>query len=130
MNATNGIPKSPLIPSPLLAGVVFAAIWLAAGALLLSLMLQYSGMKESSLPTYAMAVHGLSALAGGFVSGKRSGYKGWYYGGMLGGLYGLLILLISFLAVNAGLSTKSIMMLIVAVAAGAVGGMIGVNAKK
>lgn len=130
MNSVKNVPKPPHIASPLLAGVLFSIVWLAVGALLLSLLLQFSNLKESSLPFYSMFVHGISALAGGFVSGKRSGMKGWYYGGFLGLLYGITILIIGFLAANASLSLHSALLLGTALLAGAFGGMIGVNVKK
>ncbi|MFF2480523.1 TIGR04086 family membrane protein [Paenibacillus sp. NPDC058071] len=130
MNTVKPVPKSPLIGSPVLAGILFAILWLAAGALLLSLLLHLGNMRENNLPAYSMGVHGLSALAGGIVSGKRSGRKGWYFGGLLGFVYSLIILIIGFLAADAGLSLRSLTLLTVALFAGAVGGMIGVNLKK
>ncbi|GLX69505.1 TIGR04086 family membrane protein [Paenibacillus glycanilyticus] len=130
MNSTKSIVRPPRIGSPLIAGVIFSIIWLAIGALLLSFLLYFSGMKENNLPQYSLAVHGFSALAGGFVSGKRSGAKGWYQGALLGLIYGITVLTIGFLAADSGLSAKSAMMLLAAVLAGAFGGMIGVNLKK
>lgn len=118
------------VSSPMLGGALTALIWLAAGALLLSLILRFSGMQETSLPLYAMSVHGCASFAGGFASGKRSGRKGWYYGGLLGIIYAVLIILIGFLSVNAGFSSHTMNLLAVVLPAGAVGGMIGVNMKK
>lgn len=119
--------NAPKISSPFLAGIVYAIIWLAIGALMLSLFLHFSNMNESSLPLYAMIVHGISALAGGFIAGKRSGKKGWYYGGLLGLLYGIVILVISFLAADAQLSLRSLTLIATTFLTGALGGMIGVN---
>lgn len=130
MSSINQAPKSPIIGSPLLAGVVFSIIWLAAGALLLSLMLHFSSMKESELGTYSLIVHSVSALAGGFTSGKRSERKGWYNGGMLGLIYGIIVMIVSFLAANAAPSWNSAIILGAALLAGALGGMIGVNLRR
>ena len=130
MSSVKQAPKPPLIGAPLLAGVVFSIIWLAAGALLLSLLLHFSSMKESELGTYALIVHSLSALAGGFTAGKRSERKGWYNGGTLGLIYGILVMIVSFLAANAAPSWNSALILGAALLAGAFGGMIGVNLKK
>jgi len=118
------------VSSPTLAGAMTACIWLAAGALLLSLLLRFGSMQESSLPMYALGLHGCSSFAGGFSSGKRSGRKGWYFGGALGVVYALLIVLIGFLSVNAGFSAHTWSLLAVVIPAGAIGGMIGVNLKK
>ncbi|GMK38358.1 hypothetical protein PCCS19_14120 [Paenibacillus sp. CCS19] len=118
------------VSSPMLGGALTACIWLGAGALLLSLILKFSSMQETSLPMYAMTIHGCASFAGGFASGKRSGRKGWYFGGGLGILYALIIILIGFLSVNAGFSSHTWNLLAVVIPAGAIGGMIGVNLKK
>ena len=130
MSSVKQAPKPPVIGPPLLAGVAFSLIWLAAGALLLSFMLHFGNMPESKLGTYALLVHAVSALAGGFSSGKRSERRGWYNGGLLGGIYGLLVIIVSFLASNASVSWHSLLMLGAVLVAGALGGMIGVNLKR
>lgn len=114
----------------MLGGALTACIWLAVGALLLSLILKLSSMQETLLPMYAMTVHGCASFAGGFSSGRRSGRKGWYFGGSLGLLYALIIILIGFLSVNAGFSSHTWNLLAIVVPAGAIGGMIGVNLRK
>lgn len=130
MSSVKPSPKPSLIASPLLAGVLFSIIWLAAGALLLSLLLHFTAMKESSLPTNALLVHVFASLAGGFTSGRRSESKGWYNGALLGLLYGAIVIIISFLASDASLSLHSAILLGAALLSGAFGGMIGVNLKK
>lgn len=129
MNPIKNVSKVS-VSSPMLGGALTACIWLGAGALLLSLILKFSGMQEASLPMYAMTVHGCASFAGGFASGKRSGRRGWYIGGGLGILYALIIILIGFLSVNAGFSSHTWNLLAVVIPAGAIGGMIGVNLKK
>ncbi|MFS0727397.1 TIGR04086 family membrane protein [Paenibacillus sp. 1P07SE] len=128
MNPIKHVPKVK-IGSPLLAGLMIAAIWLAASVLLLSLLLHFSSMKEQSLPQLSLIVHGICALAGGFVAGRRSGQKGWYHGSLLGGFYGLLVLLAGFLALDAPLSLQSLMLFALALAAGGIGGMVGIHAR-
>ncbi|XEC93145.1 TIGR04086 family membrane protein [Paenibacillus tarimensis] len=125
----NQVPKVR-ITSPLISGIVYAAVWLGTGALILSLALHFSGLKESELPQYAYIIHAFSTLAGGFVSGKRAGRSGWYNGFLLGLIYGILVILIGFLAMDTLLTVRSVVMLAMTSASGAIGGMIGVNAKK
>ncbi|TJY41416.1 TIGR04086 family membrane protein [Cohnella pontilimi] len=115
------------VSSPVLSGLIWSAIWLAAGALFLSLMLTGSALRESELLPWVFGIHGLASLAGGFVSARRSGRKGWYFGMLNGILYTALILLTSFLATDAAWTVRVPIMLAVAAAAGAVGGMLGVN---
>jgi len=123
------VSKAP-IASPLLAGILYAAIWLALGALTLSVLLKWGSLQEDQLPSSSLIVHGLAALAGGFVAGRRSGRKGWYYGAFLGFAYGLLVLLVGFLASDAAFNTRILTMIGIALASGAFGGMIGVNTKR
>ncbi|MHA6485123.1 TIGR04086 family membrane protein [Paenibacillus sp. strain BS8-2] len=130
MSSVKQAPKPPVIGPPLLAGIAFSLIWLAAGALLLSLLLHFGNMQENELGTYALIVHAASALAGGFSSGRRSENKGWYNGGLLGGIYGILVIIVSFLAENAGLSWHTLLMIGTVLLSGAFGGMIGVNLKR
>ncbi|NIK75942.1 putative membrane protein (TIGR04086 family) [Paenibacillus castaneae] len=130
MSSVKQAPKPPLIASPLLAGILFSIVWLAAGALLLSLLLHFTDMKESNLSSSAFVIHSMASLAGGYTAGKRSERKGWYNGALLGLLYGLLIILVSFLASNASLSMNSVLLLAAALLIGAFGGMIGVNMRR
>ena len=129
MDSMKNVPKVQMA-SPMLSGMLYAAVWLAIGALVLSAMLRWGNMQENALPLYSLIVHGAAALAGGFVSGKRSGQRGWYYGGMLGLAYGILVLLIGFLAANAGVSARTLTMIAATLLTGALGGMFGVNAKR
>ncbi|RXZ84898.1 TIGR04086 family membrane protein [Paenibacillaceae bacterium] len=114
--------------SPLLSGLLYAFAGLGLSIVVLSLALHLSGFSEAKLPLYALIAHGLSTFVGGFVAGKRSGYKGWYYGAALGTIYGLVILLISFLAVDSSLTMRSLLIIALTMLAGSIGGMIGVNA--
>ena len=130
MSSVKNASKSPFISSPLLAGVIFSLIWLAAGAVVLSLLLHLTSMQESSLNSYALVIHSLSSLAGGLTAGKRSERKGWQKGGMLGIIYAAIVIIVSFLASNASISWNSGILIAAALAAGALGGMIGVNLRK
>ena len=114
----------------LLYGLFAAILWLGAGALLLSLLLRYGGLDETSLPTLALTAHGVSSLAGGFTAGRRAGQKGWYVGLLLGILYALIILAIGFLAADAPISLESLALLATAAGAGTIGGMFGVGTRR
>jgi len=119
-----------LMAMPMLAGITYALIWLAVGALLLSLLLHFTSFKESNLEMMAFVVHSFASFVGGFSAGKRANSKGWYYGASLGIVYGLLIIIVSFLATDVSLSLHSAILLFTVLAAGAIGGMIGVNLRK
>ena len=128
MNPIKHVPKVK-IGSPLLAGLMVAAIWLTASVLLLSLLLHFSSMKEQSLPQLSLIVHSLCALAGGFVAGKHSGHKGWYHGSVLGVFYGLLVLIAGFLALDSSFNLNSLTLFALTLAAGGLGGMVGIHVR-
>lgn len=116
--------------TPILNGLFVSVIWLAAGTLLLSLLLRYSGIQEASLPAFAMGVHGLASFAGGFTAGRRAMRKGWYYGIILGAMYALLIAVIGFLAADAPLSRDTAVLFGSSLGAGVLGGMFGVGTSR
>ncbi|MFC5402050.1 TIGR04086 family membrane protein [Cohnella soli] len=113
--------------SPVVSGLYWSGIWLALGALLLSALLTNSSFSESGMLPWVFGVHGCSALAGGFVSAKRSGRRGWYFGMANGLLYTLLLMTISFLATDASWTTAVPLLLLITCLSGAFGGMLGVN---
>jgi len=114
--------------SPVVSGLYWSGIWLAVGALVLSALLTGSSLNESGLLPWVFGVHGCASLAGGFVAAKRSGRKGWYFGMANGLLYAVLLLTVSFLATDAGWTSAVPILLLVTCLAGALGGILGVNA--
>ncbi|WP_027094343.1 TIGR04086 family membrane protein [Cohnella thermotolerans] len=115
------------IASPMLSGILWSIIWLAAGTLLLSMLLYSTSMAEKDVVPWVFGIHGFASLCGGFVSGRRSGRKGWSIGMATGLLYALLVLLTSFLANDVGWSVRIPLLLAATGLAGAFGGMLGVN---
>ena len=115
---------------PTLSGLWHAFLWMMIGALILSLLLQSGILEEEDLTLYTYLVHGISLVVGGGVSGKRAGQKGLYQGSLTGVLYGLLLLLVSFLALDNPLGVQEFALLIPSLFLGAVGGVFGVNFAK
>lgn len=118
------------IASPLLSGILYAFIGLGASIFLLSLLLQFSSLQETSLPNLAYAAHGVCSLLGGITAGRRATRRGWYHGGLCGLVYGLVIMMIGFLSLDLTLGSHSFFLLTLALVAGAIGGMTGVNTRK
>lgn len=116
--------------SPLLSGLLYSILYMLVGTLLASLLMLGTSIPESSWVTLTFCIHGMAMLAGGFISGKRSGQKGWYYGGTLGLLYSVTVWIVGFLAYDAGFSLQTLYLLLLALGVGAIGGIVGVNMKK
>ncbi|MEO3947118.1 TIGR04086 family membrane protein [Gorillibacterium sp. CAU 1737] len=115
---------------PVVNGLIWAFGLMAAGALVLSLLLAFTGQKESSLPSSAIIVHLLASFIGGAAAGRRSGMKGWSIGGITGLLYAVLLYVIGFLSFDRSFHLSSLLAIVIAFAVAALGGIIGVNMKK
>ncbi|MEF2968887.1 TIGR04086 family membrane protein [Paenibacillus sp. M1] len=115
---------------PTFSGLWYAFLWMMIGALILSLLLQSGVMDEENLTLYTYLVHSVSLLAGGLVSGKRAGQKGLYQGSLTGLFYGILLLVISFLALDNSLGLTEVALVLPALLLGAIGGVFGVNLKR
>jgi putative membrane protein (TIGR04086 family) len=129
MNPLEKMPRAR-IASPMLSGLLYTFIWMIAGTLVASLLLLFTGMQENRLSTYSLVIHGLAILIGGLVSGKRAQSKGWYHGGILGLIYSVIVVMIGFLAFDAGFQKETAVLITLCFLLGALGGMFGVNLKK
>lgn len=118
------------VGSPMLAGLLYAFIFMLLCTFVLSLLLWLSNFKEQSLTSAAYIIHGIALLIGGFTAAKRSGSKGWYYGGMVGLLYGIIVILVGFLGFDTSFSVQTLFLLGLCLISAALGGMLGVNARK
>jgi putative membrane protein (TIGR04086 family) len=115
---------------PILAGLAWSFAVLIMSTLLLSLLLAVTGLREAALPVYVYFAHGISIFTGGFVAARRAGHKGWYRGGTLGVVYGLTVSLISWLGFDAAWSLDTLTFVVISFATGALGGMLGINARR
>lgn len=113
--------------NPVVAGTIYTLIIVLVGALITSLILSFTSVKETALPTFIYLINVLALFIGGFVSGKKEGRKGWYYGGLVGLAYYLIVLLLLFLGFNNDLSLKHLYSLFGSFLISAFGGIVGVN---
>ncbi|MBU5674552.1 TIGR04086 family membrane protein [Paenibacillus brevis] len=118
------------ITHPTLSGLWYAFFWMMFGALILSLLLHASLMEEEQLSLYTYIVHSIALLFGGLVSGKRSGKKGLYQGAITGLFYSILLLLISFLALDHSIGLTNLALILPATLIASAGGVFGVNLRK
>jgi putative membrane protein (TIGR04086 family) len=127
---TTGNANPVKVKSPLFTGLVYAFVFMGICTLVLSLMLWLSNFQEHSLSTAAFVIHAVAVLAGGFTAGRNTLRKGWLNGGSVGLVYTLIIMLVGFLGFDAGLNLQSLLLLAICLAAGAIGGMLGVNMRR
>ncbi|MNB89626.1 hypothetical protein D3C75_366610 [compost metagenome] len=118
------------ISSPVLSGLCRSFMWMLLGAVVLSLLLWSSGMKEQDLAMYTYIVHGIAAAFGGLTAGRRAESRGWYQGALTGILYGVIVLLVGFLALDSSPAGIDGLWVLAAAAVSALGGIFGVNLQK
>lgn len=94
------------------------------------ILLTYTALSEERLPLVALLCTALSAAVAGYDWAACKRAKGWLWGLLAGLVYMLLLFLITGLAGDSfRLEASGLMMLAVALAAGGIGGILGVNRK-
>lgn len=129
MNPMNKV-SQVRIGSPLLSGLLYAFVFMGIATVVVSLLVMLADQDESALTGYAYGIHAAAILVGSFMSGKRAGFKGWYYGGILGFLYALIVWVVGFLSLDRGIDIRTLLFVAASFLAGAIGGIVGVNARK
>lgn len=94
------------------------------------ILLTYTSLSEESLPLVSLVCTALSAAAAGYDWAACKQKKGLIWGAAAGLVYAVLLyLIIGFAGDSFTLELSGLMTLVVAVAAGAIGGILGVNRK-
>lgn len=94
------------------------------------ILLTYTDLSEDSLPLVSLVCTALSAAAAGYDWAACMKKKGLLWGLAAGAVYAVLLYLVTSLAGNSfALQLSGIMTLIVALAGGSIGGILGVNRK-
>lgn len=106
----------------LIATIIFLIIF--------SIVLTYTNVQESVVNPVIIVITAISILIGSSIGNCKIKKNGLLNGGLVGGIYILLIYLISsILNWNFGLDIQSIIFILISVAFGILGGIIGVNKK-
>lgn len=94
------------------------------------ILLTYTSLSEESLPMVSLICTAISAAAAGYDWAACRKKKGLIWGALAGVVYAVLLYFITSLAADSfSLALSGIMTLAVAAAAGAIGGILGVNRK-
>ena len=94
------------------------------------ILLTYTSLSEDSLPRVSLITTAISAAAAGYDWAACLGKKGILWGALAGAVYTVLLFFITSLAREGfAVELSGLMTLAVAVAGGAVGGILGVNRK-
>ena len=111
-------------------GSAFSIIITLIGLLVYSIILSYTSVSESTIPTIVVIITAISILIGSTISTPNIKKNGIINGMFVGLIYiAIIYLLSSIVTGNFLLNITSIIMIITSVLTGALGGIIGVNKK-
>ena len=114
--------------SAILKGEAIAFSINILGLVILAVILTYTSISDNSIPTLVVAVNSIAILIGSSIATIKLEEKGIINGMIIGLLYILIYLAISLIfSGNINFSTKTILLIILAILAGGIGGIIGVN---
>jgi putative membrane protein (TIGR04086 family) len=108
-------------------GVTTIFIIILLTSLLLSLLLKFTTLQESSLTWVILTLSFLAMFIGGFVSGGKGKEKGWLMGGGTALLYSLIVFLFQYLGHEAVFSSEQSIYHAGFLAVSIIGGIFGVN---
>ena len=112
----------------ILKGEIIAFIINILGLIILSLLMTYSTISDTKIPTLVIAVNTLAILIGSSIATIKLEKKGIINGLIIGSLYIAIYLLISLIfAGSVSFSIKTILIITLGIIAGGIGGIIGVN---
>lgn len=111
----------------ILYGVITTFVIVLTSSIILSLLLRFTNVQESSLTWVILTLSFLALFIGGFVSGGKGKQKGWLVGGGTGVLFSLLVFLVQFLGYQSSFSIAQMLYHIGYIIIAVFGGVIGVN---
>ncbi|NLJ98777.1 MAG: TIGR04086 family membrane protein [Tissierellia bacterium] len=114
----------------ILKGLVLSFIIALILVLVVSILLTYTNLKESRIPMLNTIIMTVSITIGGIYMAFKVDEKGWLNGGIIGALYFLILIFVNLLFIKPFIfDIYLIGKFFVSLAAGIIGGTIGINIK-
>ena len=130
INVSENISENGNNIKKVIKGSAFSIIITLIGLLIYSIILSYTSVSESTIPTIVIIITAISILIGSTISTSNIKKNGIINGMFVGLIYiAIIYLLSSIVTGNFLLNITSIIMIITSVLTGALGGIIGVNIK-
>ena len=130
INVSENISENGNNIKKVIKGSAFSIIITLIGLLIYSIILSYTSVSESTIPTIVIIIKAISVLIGSTISTSNIKKNGIINGMFVGVIYiAIIYLLSSIVTGNFLLNITSIIMIITSVLTGALGGIIGVNKK-
>nr|MDH3153692.1 TIGR04086 family membrane protein [Bacillus licheniformis]MDH3164289.1 TIGR04086 family membrane protein [Bacillus licheniformis] len=105
--------------------VIFALMF--AGSLLISALLTFTSLTESSFSWLITAISFITLFIGGFIAGGKSKEKGWLSGGLTALCFSLTVLLFQYLGFGEAFNLKRLLYHSGFLGVSMLGGVFGVN---
>ena len=130
INVSENISENGNNIKKVIKGSAFSIIITLIGLLVYSIILSYTSVSESTIPTIVIIITAISILIGSTISTSNIKKNGIINGMLVGLIYiAIIYLLSSIVTGNFLLNITSIIMIITSVLTGALRGIIGVNKK-
>jgi len=115
----------------LATGVIIAYAITAVSFLTYALLVTYTSFSEQRLPTIVALTTLLAVMVAGFDAAKGAPSRGWLWGMGAGLVYILVMVAVMALALPAfAVDRRTLTTVIIGVAGGGLGGMLGINVRK
>lgn len=111
----------------LLYGWIFILVFILVSSFILTLIVQFTGIRQQTLSWVAFSVGLIGLFIGGMITGIKGKSKGWIIGGLTGVGFTVFIFLVQFLGYQNGFSLDQTLHHLGFILAAILGGMIGVN---
>lgn len=111
----------------LLYGWIFILVFILVSSFILTLIVQFTGIRQQTLSWVAFSVGLIGLFIGGMITGIKGKSKGWIIGGLTGLGFTVFIFLVQFLGYQNGFSLDQTLHHLGFILAAILGGMIGVN---
>lgn len=96
-----------------------------------AILLTYTSITEKNISLVVTITTIISALVAGFDSARGAKEKGWFWGVIAGICYAVILIAIgTWFSEGFSFDARSVTLLILAIASGGLGGVLGINVKK
>lgn len=131
MTARNSADSSGFKAAAPFKGLLFAYIITSAVLVIYALLLTYTQLSDKNNAAVVLVTLALSLIAGGAFSAASAGQRGMLCGALTGILYvAVMVGLGFFLVPEYSVGTKTLVCLLLGIASGGLGGVIGVNIRR
>lgn len=130
INTNTGIGRNTTLLA-VFKGILLSFAFTLVFLFIFSIFLTYTNIQEATIAPVIIVLTGISILAGATISTRKVKKNGILNGGIIGFIYILLLYYFSSLIETGfSLTLYSILMIVFAILAGMIGGIVGVNTKK